>query len=94
MEFEWDPAKAELNREKHGIDFIRAEDVFFDSHCILQDSTRERDPERRSKAIGKIDDGRLFTVIFTIRGDRTRIISARRAWDNERRKCYTSSEAT
>ena len=85
MEFEWDPAKAESNREKHGIDFTRAEDVFFDPACIRQDSTREQDLERKSKVIGRIDDGRLFTVIFTMRGERVRIISARRAWDNERR---------
>jgi len=81
LEFEWDPAKAEKNLRKHGIDFVRAEDVFFDT-------------ELRSKAVGRIEDGRLVAVIYTMREERIRIISARRARDNERRKYDTSSKTT
>jgi len=94
LEFEWDPAKAEKNLRKHGIDFVRAEDVFFDPKCVRQDSTSEHDTELRSKAVGRIEDGRLVAVIYTMREERIRIISARRARDNERRKYDTSSKTT
>ena len=85
MEFEWDPAKSESNLRKHGITFIAARQVFADPNRRYADSTRQGDGERRTIVIGKVADGRLFTVVFTMRNDVTRIISVRRSRDAERR---------
>lgn len=84
MEFEWDSAKDEANREKHSISFGEAIAVFGDPAAIVLDATRTSDTEIRLKAIGSID-GRLFVVVFTVRGSVTRIISARRANRKEER---------
>ena len=85
MEFEWDPAKSESNQRKHGITSIVATQVFDDPDRRYSDSTRKSDREPRALVIGQISDGRLFTVVFTMRNGATRIISARRSRDAERR---------
>ena len=81
MEFEFDPNKSAMNREKHGLDF-------FDAQLIWQDEDRALLPltfadEERFMMIGRIDT-RLWTAVFTWRGLRIRIISARRAREEER----------
>ena len=85
MEFEWDPAKNATNITKHGISFVAASQVFDDPDLVVMDSTKTGDGEQRNKAIGMIRT-KLFTVIFTDRGEFRRIISARRSSANERRK--------
>ena len=78
IEFEWDDAKAESNRAKHRINFAVAATVFLDRDHVVVDTARAEDGEPRQKVIGAID-GRLFTVVFVMREDVCRIISARRA---------------
>jgi uncharacterized DUF497 family protein len=84
VEFEWDAAKAERNLAKHGVRFTSAISVFLDPDCIEFDVTRDADSEVRRKTAGLIE-GRLFTVVFTRRDDRVRIISARRSNTKEER---------
>lgn len=84
MDFEWDDAKAESNLAKHGIPFVEAIGVFADARIILVETARVEDGEQRQKAIGQIV-GRLFTVVFTMRGGTCRIISARQANVSEER---------
>jgi hypothetical protein len=93
MEFDWDPAKSEGNLQKHGISFRVATQVFDDPDRRYSDSTREGEGESRALVIGQISDGRLFTVVFTMRNDVTRIISARRARHAERR-AYGQGQAS
>ncbi|MDQ3606686.1 MAG: BrnT family toxin [Gemmatimonadota bacterium] len=81
MEFEWDPAKAAANLEKHGISFLGAATIF-DGPVLT--SRSDLGGEERWKAIGLLG-GREIAVIYTIREGRYRIISARRARENERR---------
>jgi hypothetical protein len=83
MEFEWDEAKREANLAKHGIDFLRARRVVEGPHEIL--SGRKVGREVRMLVAGLLN-GVLITVIYTVRGDRIRIISARRASRDERRE--------
>ena len=82
--FDWDDAKAASNFEKHGIAFDEAIRVFRDPNCVEVDVSRPMDLERRTKAIGTIQ-GRLFSVVFTMRGATTRLISARRCNPPEER---------
>jgi uncharacterized DUF497 family protein len=86
MEFEWDNVKEERNRKKHRIDFRTATKVFLDPFVV---DFEDRDPsgESRFNAIGLVD-GRVLVVTYTIRGDVTRIISARGAEPHEKRKYH------
>ncbi|PPQ34378.1 BrnT family toxin [Rhodopila globiformis] len=81
--FEWDDTKAASNLAKHGIAFDEAIRVFRDPAYVDVDVSRLQDRESRRKAIGAIQ-GRLFTVVYTVRSDATRLISARRCNSPER----------
>ena len=85
MEFEWDENKDAENQRKHRISFQVAVDVFDDPHHLEEDSTKPEYGEERRRAIGMVED-RVVTVIFTDRDGKTRIISARRARDDERER--------
>lgn len=76
-EFDWDDAKAASNEAKHGVPFDYAARVFLDEDRADIDASRSSDGENRHKAIGMIE-GRLYCVVYTIRGRVCRIISARR----------------
>lgn len=80
MEFEWDPDKNETNIQKHGIDFEDAAAVLLQPHVHRRS---DRHGERRWIAIGELE-GRIITVVYTLRKGRYRLISARRARDYER----------
>jgi uncharacterized DUF497 family protein len=90
-QFDWDPAKRQINLDKHGLDFRRAVEVFNDPRHIVEDTTRPEHGEVRRKAIGRI--GQLMVcVIFTDRNGVRRIISARRARRDERERYCQSAE--
>lgn len=81
MEFEFDPAKSEANKAKHGIDFVATQELWYDpKKKTLAASYRE---EVRLLTVGSIR-GLLWTGVFTLRGRRIRIISVRRARKPER----------
>ena len=83
MDFEWDEAKNEANMSKHGIDFDDAIGIF--NHRVLEHEDRRRDyGELRTRVIG-ILGGRELVIVYTMRGEVRRIISARRARRDERR---------
>ncbi len=82
MEFEWDEDKRQRNLAKHGLDFLRAQALFDGRPTLTRPS--QRFEEERFATTGELD-GRLYTVIWTRRGDTIRPISARRARDGEHR---------
>ena len=87
MEFEWDSAKEQTNRKKHGIDFRTAAMVFLDPYVVEFDDL-DVHGELRFHAIGAVEDRVLF-VTYTMRGDDiVRIISARGAEPHEKRKYH------
>ena len=81
MEFEWDESERLAVLQKHGIDFWRATAIWDVDHVILD--ARYQD-ERREIAVGFLD-GWWIAVVFTRRGDPTRLVTARRARENEKR---------
>jgi uncharacterized DUF497 family protein len=91
LRFEWDPAKRVVNLRKHDIDFRDAIAVFDDSQVVFEDASRPEHGERRTKAIGSVG-ATLICVIFTDRGERRRIISARRTRRDERERYRQSAE--
>ena len=81
---EWDANKAKVNLKKHGIHFSDAEAVLFDPNAIsFEDENAEG--EQRHVAMGLDHLGRVLVVVYTYRGENIRLISARRATQNERR---------
>jgi uncharacterized DUF497 family protein len=77
-EFERDSTKAAADEAKHNVSFEAAAAVFADRNRIDIDASHDEDGEIRRKAIGLIE-GRLFTIVYTTRGDVCRLISARRS---------------
>jgi uncharacterized protein len=88
--FEWDTAKAAANLAHHGVRFEFAVRVFDDSARVEFDVSRARDGEPRRKCVGHIA-GKLYVVVFTMRGGIRRIISARRTNRSEEKR-YDDSE--
>jgi uncharacterized protein len=82
MEFEWDEAKRRANLVKHGIDFVRAKEIWR-GDVLEVTSPQQHHGEPRRLAYGLIGE-RLVAVVFTLRGGRVRLISARRARLHER----------
>jgi hypothetical protein len=80
MDFEFDPAKSAANPEKHGIDFNGAQALWSDPDR-LEIPARSHD-EPRIQVIGRIGD-LVWSAFITMRGGRIRIISVRRARDEE-----------
>ncbi len=89
MDFEWDPAKRSTNLAKHGIDFPGASRVFDDPLARIEVDPRSYGREMRFRAIGSVNGTVLF-VCFTMRGEKCRIIGARRA-NRRERESYTLS---
>jgi uncharacterized DUF497 family protein len=83
MEFEWDESKNKSNREKHGIDFNDAKEVFKDENRKTSPDLRVDYGEDRWVTIDKLIDT-IIVVIYTIRETTYRIISARYAKKKER----------
>ena len=85
-ECEWDPAKATLNVENHGVSFEEAATVFADIYALTEYDERHSDAEDREVTIGVAESRRLLAVVHTMRGERIRIISARLADRRERQQ--------
>ena len=81
--FEWDEGNSGKNEKKHGITDREAEEIFFNQPLIIGRSLRG-EPEARFAALGKTYGSRLLTVVFTLRGKRIRVISARPMSKRER----------
>ena len=82
MDFQFDPAKAAGNLRKHGVSFADAEGVFMDP-LSLHRIDPDAEGEERFVAIGEGTAGQLLVVVYTLRSDAIRLISARRATPTE-----------
>lgn len=82
MEYEWDEAKRLYNLEKHGVDFWSIYSFNWDTALI---EFSPRGLELRWVAVGFIGD-RLYSAVYTNRGERRRIISLYKANRRDRRK--------
>ncbi len=81
MEFEFDPQKSQTNQAKHGIDFEKAQELWKDPDGI--GFPAKSDDEDRFALLAKAK-GKLWVAFYTLRDDKIRIISTRRARKNER----------
>jgi uncharacterized DUF497 family protein len=86
MDVEWDEQRRHTNIAKHGVEFVAAASVF--DGPILEVEDRRRDyGEMRFQALGNVA-AQVIHVVYTWRGRRRRIISARRASRDERQRYY------
>ncbi|MBQ6006807.1 MAG: BrnT family toxin [Selenomonadaceae bacterium] len=83
---EWDDNKAELNFKKHGIRFKVAARVFLDENRIDEFDEEHSDYEERRKVIGMVEN--ILFVVYTERGEKLRLISARNATRREKEDYY------
>jgi uncharacterized protein len=84
MAYQWDKSKAEANFRKHGVDFADAVSVFSDDLAIT--TPDERFDEERFITIGLDALSRVLVVVYTCRGQKIRLISARSATRREQRQ--------
>lgn len=86
MKFEWDENKAKSNVVKHGITFLEAVTIFADPYLLFTEDSQHSQQEEREWAIRETENGSLIVVVFTIRDEKIRIISARKASKTERKQ--------
>jgi hypothetical protein len=80
MQFEFDPKKSDANKQKHGLDFNKAQALWDDPDLI--EIPAQTTDEPRYLVIGKIND-KHWSGIITFRGEKIRIISVRRSRKEE-----------
>jgi len=90
--FEWDIEKAKSNEQKHGIFFEEASTVFADTCSVTIYDPIHSEDEERFVIIGISHKKRTLVVVHTERGDKIRIISARKATKNERAYYESNTE--
>lgn len=83
--FDWDGGNLLKSWEKHGVSAAECEQVFFNRPLITGEDSDHSDAEFRWYALGLTDSGRQLFVVFTIRQNRIRVISARNMSRRERR---------
>lgn len=76
LEFEWDKGNIGKNK-KHNVADKEAEEVFFDEKKVIYKDIFHSQKEERFIILGKTKKERLLYTVFTIRGKKIRIISAR-----------------
>jgi uncharacterized protein len=75
--FQWDEGNADKNLEKHGVTDEECEEVFFNEPLVVGEDAAHSPDEPRGYALGQTNAGRKLFVVFTVRSDRIRVISAR-----------------
>jgi len=88
--FEWDDANFFKNWEKHKVTAPECEQIFFNQPLIAAKDEKHSRKESRYYALGHTQFGRHLFVVFTIRKDRIRVISAR-DMSRKERKVYERS---
>jgi uncharacterized DUF497 family protein len=76
VEFEFDEAKSQANKSKHGIDFVEAQALWLDEMLVEIPARTEDEP--RFVVVGMISE-KHWTAVITYRDGRVRLISVRRA---------------
>jgi len=84
--YEWDPKKAKANLRTHGVSFDEAASVFLDPLAVTFPDPDHSGEEFREITIGRSASQRVVFLSHTRRGDRTRLISARKATRRERKQ--------
>ena len=90
--FEWDEGNSAKNWLRHEVQQAETEQALLNTPLVVNVTAKHRATEPRYIALGQTDVGRLLTVVFTVRGPRIRVISAR-AMSRRERKIYGQVQA-
>jgi len=83
MHFEWDEEKELKNQQKHGVSFSEALTCFYDPQQVGFYDPEHSEDEDREILLGHSNQARLLLVVFTLKNDVIRIISARKSTKRE-----------
>ncbi len=89
--FDWDQGNISKNWEKHKVTPSQCEELFFNRPLVVQAVERHSGSEDRYFALGKTDADRCFFIVFTLREEKIRVISAR-DMSRQERKVYHEKE--
>lgn len=83
--FQWDEGNADKSWNKHRVSRSECEQVFFNLPLVVREDPAHSHTEERFWALGQTDTARRLFVVYTLRGDLIRVISARDMTRRERR---------
>ncbi len=86
--FQWDKGNSEKNRKTHQVLKSEYEQVFFNKPLVVSNTKDKTSKEKRWYILGRTDLDRLLFVVFTIRKNLIRVISARDMSKKERVNYY------
>ena len=75
--FDCDRGSLDKNLEKHGVSNAECEEVFFNVPLVVRPDPAHSGVETRYYSLGMTDEGRPLFIVFTIRAEKIRVISAR-----------------
>lgn len=82
--FDWDEGNKQKNWVKHQVDYTECEQVFFNKPLLISEDIKHSSQEQRYYALGQSDIGRTLFLVFTVRNNKIRVISARDQSKKER----------
>jgi len=83
--FDWDKGNIERNRRRHKVSFVECEELFFNRPLVVAEDEIHSNAESRYYALGTTNGGRYLFIVFTVRTNKIRVISARDMSRRERR---------
>lgn len=89
--FEWDKGNLYKNHEKHSISNSECEEVFFNVPLLVYEDEKHSSIEKRRFLLGKTDIDKHLLIVFTIRNNLVRVISARKM-NKKERKIYENAK--
>ncbi len=92
--FDWDEGNAEKNWVSHRVSPSECEQIFFNLPMIVSEDVKHSQSESRYYALGQTNTGRGLFLVFTIRRDLIRVISARDMNKKERKAYQNEKENT
>lgn len=84
--FEWDAGNSGKNLEKHGVSDGECEEIFFNDPLLVGEDAEHSQDEPRGYVLSHTNAGRMLFVVFTIRRQLIRVISARDMTAGERKR--------
>ena len=91
--FDWDAGNSTKNMDLHQVSRAECEQPFFHRPLLVAAAEGHSARERRYAALGKTRAGRRLAIVFTIRGELVRVISARDMSRRERRLYESAQQA-
>ena len=91
--FQWDEGNSEKNWRQHQVTQAEAEQVFFNHPLVVAPDPGHSNEETRHFALGRSNDGRHLTIVFTRRAGLIRVVSAR-PMSRRERKVYAQAESS